>query len=88
MQPTARDTDIASLPHRRKLTGPPATRPTGREPLITFLTSGEPTTRAAIRHHSPQHREEPARSRLCLTNWLDISHSGHAEVTVMRDPHP
>ena len=36
MQPVIPDTDVASLLHRRKLTGPLATRLLGREPLITF----------------------------------------------------
>jgi hypothetical protein len=34
--------------HRRKLTGPPATRLIGREPLITFVTLGELTKWAKI----------------------------------------
>jgi hypothetical protein len=41
MQPVIPGTDVASLLHRRKLTGPLATRLIGREPLITFITSGE-----------------------------------------------
>ena len=35
------DTDVASLLHRGTLAGPLATRLIGREPLITFVTSGE-----------------------------------------------
>lgn len=49
MQPTVLDTDVASLLHRRKLTGPLATRLIGREPLLTFVTSGELTKWAEIR---------------------------------------
>jgi hypothetical protein len=41
VQPVILDTDVASLLHRRKLTGPLATRLIGREPLITFITFGE-----------------------------------------------
>jgi hypothetical protein len=41
VQPVILDTGVASLPHRRKLTGPLATRLVGREPLITFITFGE-----------------------------------------------
>jgi predicted nucleic acid-binding protein len=36
VQPVILDTDVASLLHRRKLTGPLATRLIGREPLITL----------------------------------------------------
>ncbi|MFP8903732.1 PIN domain-containing protein [Streptomyces atacamensis] len=36
MQPVVLDTDIASLSHKRKLTGPLAARLIGRRPLITF----------------------------------------------------
>ncbi|MCC5034104.1 hypothetical protein DMH02_012925 [Streptomyces sp. WAC 00631] len=35
MQPVILDTDVASLTHKGKLTGPPATRLIGRKPLIT-----------------------------------------------------
>ncbi|MGA5349152.1 hypothetical protein ACPCSQ_26295 [Streptomyces griseoincarnatus] len=41
MQPVILDTDVASLLHKRKLTGPLATRIIGRKPLITFVTYGE-----------------------------------------------
>jgi hypothetical protein len=47
--PVILDTDVASLLHRRKLTGPLATRLAGREPLITFVTFGELTKWAEIR---------------------------------------
>jgi hypothetical protein len=43
VQPVILDTDVASHLHRRKLTGPLATRLVGREPLITFVTLGELT---------------------------------------------
>ncbi len=45
MQPVILDTDVASLSHKRKLTGPLATRLIGRRPLITFVTYGELTKR-------------------------------------------
>jgi hypothetical protein len=43
VHPAVLDTDVASLLHRRQLTGPLATRLIGREPLITFITYGELT---------------------------------------------
>lgn len=49
MNPTILDTDVASLLHRRRLTGPLAARLIGREPLITFVTFGELTKWAEIR---------------------------------------
>jgi len=49
VQPVILDTDVASLLHRRKLTGPLATRLIGREPLITFITFGELAKWAEIR---------------------------------------
>jgi predicted nucleic acid-binding protein len=63
VQPVVLDTDVASLLHRRKLTGPVATRLVGREPLITFVTFGELTKWAEIRHWGPHRREE-------LAGWL------------------
>jgi hypothetical protein len=63
MQPVVLDTDVASLLHRRKLTGPVATRLVGREPLITFVTFGELTKWAEIRHWGAHRREE-------LAGWL------------------
>ena len=68
MHPAVLDTDVASLLHRRKLTGPLATRLIGREPLITFVTYGfvtygELTKWAEIRHWGPRRREE-------LADWL------------------
>jgi hypothetical protein len=47
---TDTDTDVASLIHKRKLTGPLATRLIGRRPLITFVTFGELTKWTEIRH--------------------------------------
>ena len=49
MHPVILDTDAASLLHRRKLTGPLATRLIGREPLIAFITFGELAKWAEIR---------------------------------------
>jgi predicted nucleic acid-binding protein len=63
VHPTVLDTDVASLLHRRKLTGPLATRLIGREPLITFVTFGELTKWAEIRHWGTRRREE-------LMGWL------------------
>jgi predicted nucleic acid-binding protein len=63
VHPTVLDTDVASLLHRRKLTGPLATRLIGREPLITFVTFGELTKWAEIRHWGARRREE-------LMGWL------------------
>jgi hypothetical protein len=45
VQPVILDTDVASLIHKRKLTGPLATRLIDRRPLITFVTFGELTKR-------------------------------------------
>ena len=58
MQPVILDTDVASLLHRRKLTGPLATRLIGREPLITFITFGELAKWAEIRHWGSYRRGE------------------------------
>lgn len=63
MHPAVLDTDVASLLHRRKLTGPLATRLIGREPLITFVTYGELTKWAEIRHWGARRREE-------LAGWI------------------
>ena len=63
VHPAVLDTDVASLLHRRKLTGPLAARLTGREPLITFVTYGELTKWAEIRHWGARRREE-------LAGWL------------------
>ncbi|MFJ5740715.1 PIN domain-containing protein [Streptomyces microflavus] len=43
MQPVVLDTDVSSLTHKGRLTGPLATRLIGRRPLITFVTLGELT---------------------------------------------
>jgi hypothetical protein len=50
VQPVILDTDVASLSHKRKLTGPLATRLIGRKPLITLVTFGELTKWTEIRH--------------------------------------
>jgi hypothetical protein len=42
-------TDVASLLHQRKLTGPLATHLIGPEPFITFITFGELAEWAEIR---------------------------------------
>ncbi|MGW5972092.1 PIN domain-containing protein [Streptomyces sp. NPDC055186] len=63
MQPVILDTDVASLLHKRKLTGPPATRLIGRKPLITFVTYGELTKWMEIRHWGTRSRQE-------LADWL------------------
>jgi hypothetical protein len=63
VHPAVLDTDVASLLHRRKLTGPLATRLIGREPLITFVTYGELTKWVEIRHWGARRREE-------LAGWL------------------
>ena len=63
MQPVILDTDVASLLHRRRLTGPLATRLIGREPLITFVTFGELTKWAEIRRWGLHRRQE-------LAGWL------------------
>jgi predicted nucleic acid-binding protein len=63
MQPVILDTDVASHLHRRKLTGPLATRLIGREPLITFVTLGELTKWAEIRDWGVRSRQE-------LAAWL------------------
>lgn len=63
MQPVILDTDVASLTHKRKLTGPVAGRLIGRRPLITFVTLGELTKWMEIRHWGAQ-------SRQALADWL------------------
>lgn len=63
MQPVILDTDVASLSHKRKLSGPLATRLIGRKPLITFVTLGELTKWTEVRHWG-------ARSRQALADWL------------------
>jgi predicted nucleic acid-binding protein len=63
MQPAILDTDVASLTHKRKLTGPLATRLIGRKPLITFVTFGELTKWAEIRSWGTGRRQE-------LADWL------------------
>jgi hypothetical protein len=63
VDPTVLDTDVASLLHRGTLAGPLATRLIGREPLITFVTFGEPAKWAEIRNWGERRREE-------LTSWL------------------
>jgi predicted nucleic acid-binding protein len=63
VQPVILDTDVASLLHRRKLTGPLATRLIGREPLMTFITFGELAKWADIRCWGARRRGE-------LAGWL------------------
>jgi len=63
MQPVILDTDVASLTHRRKLSGPLATRLIGRKPMITFVTFGELTKWTEIRHWGSRSRQE-------LADWL------------------
>ncbi|HET8661344.1 MAG TPA: type II toxin-antitoxin system VapC family toxin [Micromonosporaceae bacterium] len=63
MEPVILDTDVASLTHKRKLSGPLATRLIGRKPLVTFVTFGELMKWVEIRHWG-------SRSRQALTDWL------------------
>ena len=63
MQPVILDTDVASLGRKRKLAGPLATRLIGRRPLITFVTFGELTKWAEIRHWGNRNRQ-------ALADWL------------------
>ena len=63
MQPVVLDTDVASLVHKRKLTGPLTTRLIGRQPVITFVTLGELTKWAEIRQWG-------ANNRQALADWL------------------
>jgi predicted nucleic acid-binding protein len=60
VQPVIPGTHVASLLHRRKLSGPLATHLTGREPLITFITFGELAKWAEIRHWGAHRRGELA----------------------------
>jgi predicted nucleic acid-binding protein len=94
MQPVILDTDVASLLPRRRLTGPLATRPIGREPLITFATFGELTKWAEIRHRGRRRRHEPADwlsgipvlpgDEAVATTWGRLS----AETTLRGRPRP
>ncbi|MGW6637036.1 PIN domain-containing protein [Streptomyces cyaneofuscatus] len=63
MQPVVLDTDVSSLTHKGRLTGPLATRLIGRRPLITFVTLGELTQWAEIRNWSGPRRQE-------LADWI------------------
>ena len=63
MQPVILDTDVASLSHKGRLPDPLATRLIGRRPLITFITLGELTKWAEIRHWG-------TRSRQALADWV------------------
>ena len=63
MAPVVLDTDVASLLHRRKLTGQLATRLIGCEPLITFVTFGELAKWAEMRNWGEGRRGE-------LSTWL------------------
>ncbi|MFJ9981734.1 PIN domain-containing protein [Streptomyces cyaneofuscatus] len=57
------DTDVSSLTHKGRLTGPLATRLIGRRPLITFVTLGELTQWAEIRNWGGPRRQE-------LADWI------------------
>ncbi|WP_045875869.1 type II toxin-antitoxin system VapC family toxin [Pseudofrankia sp. DC12] len=63
MQPVVLDTDVASLSHKRRLTGPVETRLIGRRPLITFVTFGELTKWTDLRAWGNHRRQE-------LADWL------------------
>ncbi|UGY93260.1 type II toxin-antitoxin system VapC family toxin [Streptomyces gobiensis] len=63
MQPVVLDTDVASLAHKGKLSGPLATRLIGRKPLISFVTFGELTQWMEIRDWGNRRRQE-------LADWL------------------
>ncbi len=63
LQPVILDTDVASLLHKGRLPDPLMARITGRPPLITFVTYGELTTWAQIRHWG-------GRNRQALADWL------------------
>jgi hypothetical protein len=63
MQPVILDTDVASPSHKGRLPDPLSTRLTGRRPLITFITLGELTKWAEIRHWG-------TRSRQALADWI------------------
>ncbi|SQE00860.1 type II toxin-antitoxin system VapC family toxin [Parafrankia sp. Ea1.12] len=63
MQPVVLDTDVASLSHKRRLSGPVATRLIGRRPLITFVTFGELTKWTDLRDWGSRRRQE-------LADWL------------------
>ena len=62
MQPVIPGTGVASLSHKGRLPDPLATRLIGRRPLITFITLGELTKWAEIRHWG-------TRSRQALADW-------------------
>jgi predicted nucleic acid-binding protein len=63
VQPVVLDTDVASLSHKRRLSGPVATRLIGRRPLITFVTFGELTKWTDLRDWGSRRRQE-------LADWL------------------
>jgi predicted nucleic acid-binding protein len=63
MQPVILDTDVASLSHKGRLADPLAARLIGRRPLITFITLGELSKWAEIRHWG-------TRSRQALADWI------------------
>ena len=63
MQPVILDTDVASLIHKRKLTGSLAARLIGRRPLITFVTYGELTKWVEIRNWGASRHQ-------ALADWL------------------
>jgi hypothetical protein len=55
--------DVASLSHKRRLSGPVATRLIGRRPLITFVTFGELAKWTDLRDWGSRRRQE-------LADWL------------------
>lgn len=63
MQPVILDTDVTSLIHKGRLTGPLAVRLIGRKPLITFVTYGELIKWTEIRHWGTRSRQE-------LADWM------------------
>ncbi|WP_201784197.1 hypothetical protein [Frankia sp. ACN1ag] len=61
MQLVVLDTDVASLSHKRRLSGLMATRLIGRRPLITFVTFGELTTWTDLRDWDSRRRQKLAK---------------------------
>jgi predicted nucleic acid-binding protein len=63
VQPVVLDTDVASLVHKRKLSGQLTARLIGRQPVITFVTLGELSKWAEIRHWGQRNRQ-------ALADWV------------------
>ena len=63
MQSVILDTDVVSQLHKRKLSGPLATRLIDRDPIIAFVTLGELTKWAEARRWGARNRQE-------LADWL------------------